>query len=198
MRICSVEGCERKHAAKGYCAVHYLRNEKYGDPHIRPLTRWETIESRIMPVPECGCWLWTGHSNVYGLIQENNKNVAAHRLIYEALVEPIPEGMLALHKCDTPLCVNPRHIFLGTQKDNVQDMFNKGRDNRLYGEKHHAAKLTNDEVVEIYKKKKGGAKTKDLAKEYNISQNQIRSIMSGCSQNKVVKQAIISFLKGRE
>ena len=75
------------------------------------------------------CWLWTGytHKNGYGGIRVNQKQIKTHRYSYTLYRGPIPPGLLVLHSCDVRNCVNPRHLFLGTQKDNVQDMMHKGR-----------------------------------------------------------------------
>lgn len=75
------------------------------------------------------CWLWEGavFNTGYGKIRRENKIKLAHRISWELHFGHIPEGMCVCHKCDVPLCVNPGHLFLGTQKDNIQDKVNKGR-----------------------------------------------------------------------
>lgn len=75
------------------------------------------------------CWLWTGciHRQGYGEINVNGKSVLAHRVSWEIHNGAIPPNMKILHHCDIPPCVNPRHLFLGTQKDNMIDCFRKGR-----------------------------------------------------------------------
>lgn len=79
-----------------------------------------------------GCWVWTGrrHPFGYGLISRNGKPYNAHRLSYEMHVGPITDGLWVLHRCDNPPCVNPDHLFLGTQSDNMQDCKIKGRTHR--------------------------------------------------------------------
>lgn len=100
--------------------------------NIRSLTKTgsasEIIELRSIPEPNSGCWLWLGAAwedrpNVY----YQGKKRLASRVSYEAYVGPIPPGLHALHRCDNPWCVNPEHLFPGTQADNNQDMMNKGR-----------------------------------------------------------------------
>ena len=80
------------------------------------------------------CWNWIGCLNAggYGYTsickgKKKVRNIVAHRRAYELFVGPIPDDFLVLHKCDNPPCVNPNHLFIGTQKDNVADMFRKGR-----------------------------------------------------------------------
>ena len=77
------------------------------------------------------CWEWTATKNPdgYGLIKLEGRMESAHRLVYRLKNGPIPKGLYVLHRCDVPRCVNPKHLFLGTQADNVRDMFRKGRGN---------------------------------------------------------------------
>lgn len=77
-----------------------------------------------------GCWLWTASTNHWGYGQlscPGRSYLRAHRLSYEMHVGPIPDGLFVCHRCDVPACVRPDHLFLGTPKDNVDDMVAKGR-----------------------------------------------------------------------
>ncbi len=97
-----------------------------------------------------GCWLWQGAINTTGYGMANwpgQKNIPAHRRAYELLRGPIQEGMLALHKCDTPRCCNPDHLFFGTDADNCADKIAKDRHAR--GERSGHAVLTAAQVLEI-------------------------------------------------
>lgn len=87
------------------------------------------VEAHTSYVPICGCWLWTGALNNmgYGMLMVNGKRMLAHRASYEVNVGPIPDGLFALHACDTPSCVNPNHITLGTQTDNMRQAAARGR-----------------------------------------------------------------------
>lgn len=92
-----------------------------------------TIEERLdyytYPEPMSGCWLWAGSNNIkgYGQLGANGKLCLAHRLQWKRFNGPIPQRMFVLHKCDTPACINPNHLFLGTNRDNILDAFKKGR-----------------------------------------------------------------------
>jgi len=76
-----------------------------------------------------GCWYWTGRERTkgYGGFTISNKECLAHRVSYEHFVGPIATGLFVCHRCDTPGCVNPAHLFLGTNSDNINDMYAKGR-----------------------------------------------------------------------
>jgi len=88
------------------------------------------------------CWLWIGalRPNGYGVTKYQGRRWAAHRLAWVLTNGSIPDGMLVCHRCDTPLCCNPKHLFLGTVRDNMQDMLKKGRDaltgNKSWARRH--------------------------------------------------------------
>ena len=110
------------------------------------------FEKYVIPVTECGCHLWTASllNNGYGCFRLGERTRRAHRVAFELYVGPIPEGMRVLHKCDVPSCVNPAHLFLGTQADNVVDKCEKGRQAR--GAEHarrSRQKLTDADVRDI-------------------------------------------------
>lgn len=92
------------------------------------MNRAMDVLALAIPVPGPGCWLWLGPTaNGYGVFNDQGRRVRAHRAAYEQANGPIPDGMVICHKCDTPSCVNPDHLFCGTQRDNVRDMAVKGR-----------------------------------------------------------------------
>ncbi len=84
---------------------------------------WDKVEM----IPESTCWHWMGATNKKGYGVMHGRTRLSHRFSYEIHKGPIPEGMLICHSCDRPLCQNPAHLFLGTHKDNTQDMVKKGR-----------------------------------------------------------------------
>lgn len=134
--ICSVEGCSRVTTARGWCKMHYYRWKRNGDPlgfGVRNPVTEPTVRfgRKIEKDPVSGCWNWTAsrHRDGYGWFGPGGRGraVLAHRWAYENFVGPIPSGLYILHHCDNPPCVNPDHLFVGTQADNVADCIRKGR-----------------------------------------------------------------------
>ena len=120
-----------------------------------------------------GCWIWTGSLNVwgYGVIRVNRKNMLAHRISWIIHEGDIPEDLLICHTCDNPACVNPKHLWLGSNKDNMTDMYLKNRSNQPKGEKHALCKLNDKKVFKIrslYKPRIYPANR--IAKEFNVSE----------------------------
>lgn len=99
------------------------------------------------------CWEWIGPLRTgYGLFWiADNLKASAHRLSFEWEYGSIPPGMVVCHSCDNRRCVNPRHLFLGTQQDNMADLVRKGR---LAGENNPMSKLTLEDVKAIRKDKR--------------------------------------------
>lgn len=88
----------------------------------------DRFEEKYIPEPMSGCWLWMGHVNPYGLFQIDGVRVGAHVASYYLLKDgPIEYGMVVRHTCDTPSCVNPDHLELGTYEQNNQDRDRRGR-----------------------------------------------------------------------
>jgi hypothetical protein len=103
--------------------------------------------------------------------------VYAHRVSYLLAVGPIPKGMEACHDCDTPLCVNPGHLFLGTQSDNIADMVAKRRHG--IGAANGMARLSDSDVVRIREMAARGHHQGQLAARFGIKEAQISRIVSG-------------------
>jgi len=131
---------------------------------------------------ETGCWNWTGATaeGRYGVLWfADGKSKYAHRVAYEFHIGPIPVGLSVCHRCDNGLCVNPAHLFVGTAKDNYDDMARKGRARRLFGEKNRSAKLKASQVVQIRALKSSGRSQEYVAKKFGVTRASIRAIWHG-------------------
>ncbi len=115
------------------------------------------------------CWLWTGnlHEFGYGKMTIGNKSVNCHRFSWELHNGTITDGSHVLHSCDVPACVNPAHLFLGTARDNIDDMMAKGRQQR--GAIHHKAILTEDDVRAIRAAGAAGEVHRRIAERFGIA-----------------------------
>lgn len=139
--------------------------------------------SRILPrTVKCGrCLLWQGARTEtgYGRIGIRYKTFSVHRVVWTARHGAIPNGKMICHKCDTPNCVNHRHLFIGTQADNLRDMRAKGRA-RLplpkSGEDHHAAVLSDNQVRKI-RKIAGSMSQRAIAKKFKCRQSTVWRII---------------------
>jgi hypothetical protein len=122
-----------------------------------------------------GCWLWTGATTPFGhgVIRVEGKNQYAHRYSWELHNGFIPDGLNICHKCDIPPCVNPDHLFLGTQKNNIDDMYVKNR--ASIGILHGQAILTEEQVLEI-RRMQGIITQRELAAAYGVTRAAISGI----------------------
>lgn len=121
------------------------------------------------------CWIWTGARNSKGYgkffpIASSRKFTAAHRAAWWLTNNPIPDGMLACHRCDNRACVNPTHLFLGTGRDNIHDMVSKGR---------HSRRLTAEQAKDAIARHAGGETQTAIARSYGVSSSTISLICLG-------------------
>lgn len=127
------------------------------------------------PDPVTGCWMWLASVDEkgYGYFWAGSRT-NAHRFAYEQFIGPIPDGMFTLHYCDTPGCVNPRHLWLGTHAANMRDRDTKGR--ALSGERAPSSKLRTLDVLAIRARLRRGATQVSLANEYGVTSATISRI----------------------
>jgi hypothetical protein len=126
------------------------------------------------------CWEWLGgkRRRGYGRFSYKHADFISTRIAYFLHNKIDPIGKAVLHKCDNPSCVNPNHLFLGTNKENTYDMMEKKRGIQPVGIRHGQAKLTDEKVIEIRKKYLNGICNKELSKEYNVSRSAITKIIN--------------------
>lgn len=122
------------------------------------------------------CWEWTGHlsKSGYGLLNVGGSARLAHRFAYELSCGEIPQGLVVCHRCDNPICCNPKHLFVGTPADNVADCIAKGRFPR--GEKSGTSKLSEDQVRRI---RTDGRSQVVVADAFGVSQSLVSAIKTG-------------------
>jgi len=136
---------------------------------------------------EDGCWLWTAAMTPkgYGAFRDPSRRqrVLAHRFSWELTYGAVPIGLCVCHRCDTPACVNPNHLFIGTIADNAADMAAKGRavSPRLKGSQHANAKLTESSVGMIRRLSDRGMSASRLASQFGVSRRCIRMITTRCT-----------------
>lgn len=145
----------------------------------------ERFEEKIEPIPWSGCWIWMASvdQNGYGVFGLNKKVERAHRVSYTLYVDKIPEGKVIRHRCDNSYCVNPSHLEIGTQQENVADSVLRGRYYR--GNQHHWSKLTQEDVSTIFALKASGMQQKEIASLFNVDPSNISHIL----RNKSWKQS---------
>ena len=151
-------------------------------PRVIPMT--QRVEEHVERDPNSGCWLWTGTllSSGYGQVAWRKNRDLAHRASYAAFKQSIPAGQSVLHKCDTPACVNPDHLFLGTQLDNMRDKMDKHRGGHSHaksGEQNHKAKLTRERAAAIRVLSGSGISLRVLSREFGVAIETIRAVIKG-------------------
>jgi hypothetical protein len=131
------------------------------------------------------CILFTGCKDTggYGLKRYKNKLYKAHRFVWIQTFGEIPDGLFVCHKCDVRACINPEHLFLGTNSDNMKDMYSKGRGNNLRGDNNPCAKLTKEQVNEIRVLLTYPITLTQIASKYNVD----RSLIGLIKANKIWK-----------
>lgn len=142
-----------------------------------------TVSERLMSKVDksSGCWNWTAGKDSYGYgqMRVNGRKRLVHRISYEENTGPIPPRLCVLHRCDNPACINPEHLFLGTHRENMDDMLAKGRQARTSqkGVLHGHAKLTEADVLAI--RVASGISQAALALQYGMGRSQISNIRLG-------------------
>jgi hypothetical protein len=183
-QACSIDGCERVVAARGWCFSHYKRWLRYGDPKAGRTARNEARKFidralEFSDKSECLRWPYGGAGNGYGKVHySGNRNQFAHRVVCELAHGRAPSHRhYAAHSCGNGHlgCVNPHHLSWKTPAENSADQKLHGTVNR--GARNGSAKLSSDQVIEI-RRLAGSASQTDLASMYGISRTTVGDIQS--------------------
>lgn len=184
---CGVVGCAGPVRARGFCMRHYdlLRrtgstNEREDAPGLTaPLVVrfWRYVKKQN---DTDACWEWEGKTEYtgYGRLKHDGKSLLAHRVSWTLHNGDIPDGLLVCHKCDNPPCVNPNHLFIGTQKENLADRAAKGRFHPTKGDRHGMSKLTEKDVVSVIM---DGRSFDEIASIYGVTRSNIHYIKTAKS-----------------
>ena len=130
------------------------------------------------------CWPWlgaktgSGYGTIRGGISSGGKMLSVHRVAWELVNGPIPDGMCVCHHCDNKPCCNSTHLFLGTDTDNQADRVRKNRSYHPAGEKNAQSRLTAEQVLEIrHRYAEGNTTQRELAGEYGVGSQHISSVI---------------------
>ena len=153
-----------------FCSRRCARRAQFGDPIVRFWGKVRKSET---------CWLWRGtrSANGYGWFKSNGRMVKAHRFSWTLANGPIPDDMFVCHRCDTPLCVRPEHLFIGTPADNIRDASIKGR--LLRGVAHRRATLTPEIVAAIRAQRAEGASYSAIAATLGVGRSAVCHVVNG-------------------
>lgn len=180
MKHCSVPNCTDKYYALELCEKHYKRQRKGNSLTEKSVYQMSDLEklAEKYTVSSNGCWEWKkprpdGRANTF-LYQ--GKVQIAYRAAWKIYNGPIPDNLCVLHHCDNGLCVNPNHLFLGTHKDNYEDMRLKGRSNTAKGESKKSSKLTEKDIIEI---KTSLLSRKELTLKFGVNRQTIADVLEG-------------------
>lgn len=150
------------------------------------------IEEHSIPEPNMGCWLWMWRvqQNGYGRVSHDGRSWLTHRLSFTAFVGAIPPGLFVCHKCDVKCCANPRHLFVGTPQDNVDDYRRKKYGacvneevvimprRQHVGEHHWRTRLTVQDIRDIRARVAGGELMRIVAEKYSITRVNVVHIVN--------------------
>lgn len=157
----------------------------------------DRLVARLVKSYRTGCWLWTGpkRRRGYGAIWHSGKTVATHRLALElATRQPVPADALVIHSCDQPACCNPKHLRVGTHKDNHADMVAKGR---LPVQPPRIVKLSYEKAVEIRAQHAAGTTKTALARRYGVALQSIGDVISCRSYKPRDQSAVLAAAPAR-
>lgn len=179
VKPCIEEGCERKSRTREFCNAHYEYRRRRGgfegapDPRSDQVARYQSKVDRSGGPAACHPWNASVNHSGYGHFRADGRMHLAHRWAYSRFVAPLGDEEVVRHSCDNPPCQNLHHLLSGSVKDNVQDMFERGRDYDRRGTGNSRAKLNEEQVLEI---RSSSEPATVLADRYDVSTQLISTI----------------------
>lgn len=179
----TLEGMAKEAGCNRHTIYYWMK--KYGIPSRRNLSTAERFWGKVNIHSKNECWEWTGGKtgNGYGSFYFGGCWCAAHRAAWILTYGAIPKGLCVLHHCDHPWCMNPNHLFLGTNADNVADRVCKDRSARMRGEENPRAKLIESDRLEIRRLyKEANLYQREIAEMFGVAQTTISRVVrrNGC------------------
>lgn len=182
---CSFDGCVNTAHSGGLCGSHAIQRQKgrelrpLGEGRRRNGSDADMIKEILSRPPTDECIVWAGwiDPDGYGRTRHGGRSKQVTRIILEAVGRPVPEGQCACHSCDNRACVNERHLWAGSHRDNMADRDAKRR--HAFGERNNKAKLTEADVREIRILRKTGLSQQKIADRFGVSQPVISSLLRG-------------------
>lgn len=192
MRVCSIEGCGKKHHSKGLCRAHYNRKKRHGSPHVILQRHCAFGEGRIFleritETDDCIWWPFGRSKAGYGQLVaclDGEKYTTAHRVSLALKVRKPFKGAHALHSCNNggQGCVNPKHLYWGTDADNARDRCEAGRSgNRL--KRHDVI-----EMMRIYLR--GGISQTQVGKKFGVCRQFVSRVLNGQSWPGIMQEVL--------
>lgn len=157
---------------------------------LKPVPVVELFLRHVKKTETCSLWTAFRDKDGYGMASKGNGQTGvrrANRRAWEVFRGPIPDGMLVLHRCDNPPCVNPDHLFLGTNSDNMKDAHAKGRhktptqakpESQVRGERQHLSKLKASDIPAIFSLHKDGLSAPQIAAKFGVGKHCVKSVLS--------------------
>ena len=179
---CEIDKCKNKHFGKGLCEKHYTRKRRHGNPlYISPRKYTKKDEAKEFfynqiqrETKDCIIWKYDVSNAGYGRISIAKNKYSVHRLALTLKTREPKDKECALHSCGNRLCFNYRHLRWGSYQDNMDDKVKDGNAHR--GEKHHATKISEQDVLYIRQTKED---VKSLTIKYNMSRSSIYRLKRG-------------------
>lgn len=172
---CSVPDCERPSFGKGFCTMHYQRHKRGiavgGAERLIATTEQHNaaLNDALSAGDACVIWPFGKDTFGYGCVTHNGKKDRTNRTQWErANGQTVPKGMVVRHTCDNPSCINPNHLIIGTQAENIADQAARGR--KAVGAMKGGAKLTDEIVRSVRQRKNNGETLRDMALEFGVSE----------------------------